>query len=99
MDSGNVDDEKFAAFVRKNGDVDPNEFPKNAIKAAETAEKEFDEATAQITPLLRASRDLTTLTALKAMSDSKDTAAMNQYMSMLQCENIPIFKIPEKDKE
>ena len=92
LDNGNVD---FVAFVQKNGDVPPNDFHKDVIDASFLADKTVDYLTDQLRPLERASRDLTTLTALESMSDRKDTTALNEYLGMLQCENIPIFRVPQ----
>jgi hypothetical protein len=86
-------DPGFPKFIRKMSGINPNEYSNEIISDDAEASKEVDGATDALRPLVRLSRDMTTLTALKNMTACGDSTALNEYLGLLACENTPIFKV------
>jgi hypothetical protein len=86
-------DPGFAKFIQKKSEDTSEDFTNSVVGDYLSARKDVDSANDTLRPLLRISRDLTTLTALKNMSACGDTTAMNEYLGLLACENTPIFKV------
>jgi hypothetical protein len=83
---------EFVQYVQQNGGPPKNLFPADAIAQAASADKAVDEQESFLRYLTRASRDLTTVTAVKTMESRGDSDSMSSFLGLLQCENTPLFK-------
>jgi hypothetical protein len=83
---------EFLQYVKEKGGTPPALFQKDVIKEAAKADKAVYDGESYLRSLIRATRDLTTVTAVKTMESRGDSDAMSSLLGLLECENTPLFK-------